>query len=72
VTSPAPSRLRALRPFIIVALVPAGVALLRGGPRLGGLLAVMWIVIIATVGAAATSRGPQKANPYDPRGRLHG
>jgi len=66
------SRSRALRPYLAVALVPALLALLVGGPRLGGMLAVMWSVLVLTVGLAATSRRPERPNAYHPRGRLHG
>lgn len=67
-----PSRLRALRPFLVVALVPALVALLGMGPRLGAMLGVMWAALVLTVGVAATSQKEERPNTYDPRGRLHG
>ena len=66
------SRTRALRPYLAVALAPALLALLVGGWRLGGLLAVMWAVLVLTVGFAATSRRPESPTTYHPRGRLHG
>jgi hypothetical protein len=65
------SRARALRPYLLVALVPALVVLWRDG-RLGALLAVMWVVLVGTIAVAATSDRPQKANTDDPRGRLFG
>jgi hypothetical protein len=67
-----PSRLRALRPYLAVAAVPAVLALLLMGLHLGGLLALMWTVLVLTVGMAATSQRPERPNTYDPRGRLHG
>ncbi len=66
------SRVQALRPYLVIALVPAVLGLLVGGPRLGGLLAVMWIPLVLTIGFALTSKGTEKPNTYDPRGRLHG
>lgn len=65
-------RVQALRPYLVVALVPAVLGLLVGGPRLGGLLAVMWVPLVLTVGFAATSQREEKPSTYDPRGRLHG
>jgi len=66
------SRARALRPYLYAAAVPAVLALLLMGARLGGLLAVMWVVLVLTIGVAMTSQGPEQPNTYDPRGRLHG
>ena len=66
------SRTRALRPYLAVALVPALVALLVGGWRLGGLLALMWAVLVLTIGFAATSPRSESPTTYHPRGRLHG
>ncbi len=66
------ARLRALRLYLVLAAVPAAVAFLVGGPYLGGLLAVMWVAIVLTVGMAATSTRQQAPNTWNPRGRLHG
>lgn len=66
------SRARALRPYLLVALVPALFVLWRDWFALGALLAAMWVVLIATVAVAATSNRPQKPNTDDPRGRLFG
>jgi uncharacterized membrane protein len=71
VTTPL-SRGGVLRRFVLVAVLPALVVLLVAGDRLGGLLAVMWLVLVGTVAVATLSRGDQKPNPHDPRGRLHG
>jgi hypothetical protein len=67
-----PSRLRALRPFLLAAVVPLVLAVLVMGPRLGGMLGVMWAVLLLTAGLAATSRRPERPSTYHPRGRLHG
>lgn len=64
------SRARALRPFVVVALVPALLVLWRDG-RLGALLAVMWVVLVGTIALAATSSRPQRPSTDDPRGRLY-
>jgi hypothetical protein len=66
------SRAAALRPYLLVAVVPSVLALLLMGWRLGGLLSAMWVVLVLTIGAAATTPRGEKPNPYDPRGRLHG
>lgn len=68
---PAPSRARALRPYLIGALLPALFLLWRAGLVLGTLLAAMWVVLAATIGIAATSPRPQQPNTDDPRGRLY-
>lgn len=67
----AASRARALRPYAIVALVPALFLLWRAGLVLGALLAAMWVIVVATIGIAATSPRPQQPNTDDPRGRLY-
>jgi hypothetical protein len=69
--TPAPSRLRALRPYLWGAAVPAALALLLMGPLLGGLLAFGVACLVLTIGVAATSPRPEGA-PDDPRGRLYG
>jgi hypothetical protein len=66
------SRAGVLRRFVVVAVVPALVVLLVAGDRLGGLLAVMWLVLVGTVALATLSKGEQKPDHHDPRGRLHG
>jgi hypothetical protein len=65
------SRLHALRPYLWGAVVPAALALLLMGPRLGGLLAVGVAMLVLTVGVAVTSPRAEGA-PDDPRGRLYG
>ena len=66
------SRSHAVRWFLVLLVVPPVAAVLIGGPRLGGLLALMWLLIVGTVGLAMVSRGEEKPNGWDPRGRLHG
>jgi hypothetical protein len=66
------SRLRALRPFLAVAFVPVALAFLVMGDRVAALLGTMWIVLVMTIGMAATSTRPEKPNTWDARGRLHG
>ena len=65
-------RVRALRPYLYAAVVPAVLALLLMGARLGGLLALMWVVLVLTIGVAMTSQRTEQPGTYDPRGRLHG
>ena len=66
-----PSRARALRPYLWGAVIPAALALLLMGPRLGGLLAVMVASLVLTIGVAVTSPRTE-GTPDDPRGRLYG
>lgn len=69
---PVTARLRALRPWLWGALVPTVLSLLLLGAPLGGLLAAMWVVLVLTIGVAATSTREEQPNTFDPRGRLHG
>jgi hypothetical protein len=66
------SRLHALRWFAVAALVPPLVFLVAMPRNAALLLALMWVVLIGTVGLAATSRRPERPSTYHPRGRLHG
>ena len=58
--------------WLVAVLAPAVLFVLAVGPRYGGLLAAMWVVLVGTMAYAALSRGPQRTDDYDPRGRLYG
>lgn len=71
VSSPAPSRRRTVVTLLLVAVVPALLALHFGGDRLGALLAVMWLALVGTIAVAVLLDRPQKPDDADPRGRLY-
>ena len=66
------SRLRDLRPYLLVALLPVTVALLGMQSRAGVLFGAMWAALVLTIGFAATSRRPEQQRTWSERGRLHG
>ncbi|HVM27240.1 MAG TPA: hypothetical protein VM433_06135 [Mycobacteriales bacterium] len=66
------SRLRALRLYLALAVVPVALAFLVMGNRLALLLGAMWFVLVMTAGLAATSSRPQVTSTWHERGRLHG
>jgi hypothetical protein len=65
--TPPSSRAASVRRWAVVVLAPAVLLLLGLGPRFGGLLAAMWVVLAGTVAVAATSRGEQRSGPPGPR-----
>jgi hypothetical protein len=69
---PVSSRLHALRWFAVAAAVPPLVFLVAMPRYAALLLALMWVVLVGTVGLAATSRRPEPPRTWGDRGRLHG
>jgi ABC-type transport system involved in cytochrome c biogenesis permease component len=66
------SRLRALRVYLAVAVVPAALAFVVMDVRPAALLAVMWVLLIGTAGLAATTQRPESPRTWGDKGRLHG
>jgi hypothetical protein len=67
-----PDRASSVRRWLVAVLAPALLFVLAVGPRFGGLLAAMWVVLVGTMAFAALSRGGDRPDEYDPRGRLYG
>jgi hypothetical protein len=67
-----PSRLRALRPYLLIAGIPSLLAVLAMPRNVALLLVPMWLLLVGTIGVAATAPRQDRPSPWNPEGRLIG